>query len=127
VYRQSGPIVGTATSCSLTGLVATLTQCLPVRAGSRYYVTDIVVQTTTATSGDWAIRVGTGTNCGTGTAQLFPVSGSGSDRYKAPIAANPPGVISLSTPLAAPAGAAVCVIGTGTNTINITLLGYWGP
>jgi len=110
--------------CSLSALVAALTECqaVPTNAADRHILTDIIVQTTTATAGDYSIQTGTGTNCATGTAALFPSTGVNS-RFKAPIAANPAAVISLRTFLAAPAGAAVCVIGTGTNTINIELIG----
>jgi len=112
-------------TCSLAGLAATLTECqaVPGTAGERYVITDIVVQTTTATAGSYSIQTGTGTNCGTGTAALFPVN-STSARFVAPIAANPTAMISLRTPLVAPADAAVCVIGTATNTINVQLVGF---
>ena len=112
-----------AWSCSLGALAATLTECQAVATSPNYYVvTDIIVQTTTATAGDYAVRTGTGTNCASGTAGLFPSDVS--KTFKAPIAANPTAVIQFRTPLRAPAGTAICVLGTGTNTINIQLIGY---
>lgn len=110
-------------TCSLAALAAALTECQAVSTSPDYYVvTQIIVQTTTATSGDYAVRTGTGTNCGSGTAGLFPSDVS--KTFKAPIAANPTAVINFNPPLAAPVGAALCVIGTGTNTINIQLVGW---
>jgi hypothetical protein len=123
----SGQVVlGRTWTCSLAGLVATLTECqaVPTDATDYYVITEMVIQSTTGTAGDYAIQTGTGVNCVTGTAALFP-SVSTSARFKAPIAANPPAVIVFNrTPLAAPAGAAICVIGHGTNTINIQLNGF---
>lgn len=125
IYIRSGQL-SQAWGCSLTALVASLTQCkaVPDSATQRYYITDIVVQTTTTTAGTYAIRSGTGTNCATGTLQVFPASGTGSDRFTAPISTSPTATIHLVTPIAVTAGHAVCVIGTATNTINIHLLGW---
>ena len=110
-------------TCSLAALVASLTECQAISTSPNYYVvTQIVVQTTTATSGDYAVRTGTGTNCANGTAGLFPSDVT--KTFKAPIAANPTAVISFNPPLAAPVATAICVIGTGTNTINVQLMGY---
>ena len=112
-----------AWSCSLAALVAALTECQATTKSPDYYVvTQIIVQTTTATAGDYAVRTGTGTNCADGTAGLFPSDVS--KTFKAPIAANPTAVISFPQPLKAPVGTAICVLGTGTNTINIQLVGY---
>ena len=109
--------------CSLAALGASLTECQAASTSPNYYVvTDIIVQTTTGTSGSYSVQTGTGTNCASGTAGLFPANVALT--YKAPIAANPTAVITPKTPLVAPVGAAICVIGTGTNTINIELLGF---
>lgn len=119
--------LGRTWTCALTAIGATLTQCAavtPLATGERYVITDIVVQTTTGTSGTYAIRSGTGTNCGSNTAQVFPASGSGSDRFSAPINSQPTAVISLKTPLAVTANHAVCLIGIGTNTINVQMTGF---
>lgn len=118
------PAGATRWTCSLAGLAASLTECQALAAARVYYVTDIVVQTTTATAGSYAIQTGTGTNCGSTTAALFPVNSTAA-RFIAPISTQPTAVISLTTPLVSPAGAAICVIGTATNTINIQISGYY--
>jgi hypothetical protein len=107
------------------GQNATLTQCQAAATSPlRYYITSIAVQTTTATAGTFSIQTGTGSNCGTGTAFLFPaISGS----WTAPINANPTSSIFFNPPLRAPVGAALCVAGTTTNTINIQIMGYTQP
>lgn len=120
------PYGATRFTCGLAGLAATLTECQALSAARVYYITDIVVGTTTATSGTYAIQVGTGTNCGAGTATLFPAPpATTSSRYQAPIAANPVAVINFTTPLVTPAANAICVIGVGTNTINVQISGYY--
>jgi hypothetical protein len=112
-------------TCSLMGLANTLTQCQAASAaGLRYYITSIAVQTTTATAGTFNIQTGTGSNCATGAAPLFPsVSGS----WTAPINTQPTSSILFNPPLKAPLGSALCVIGTLTNTINIQIMGYTQP
>jgi hypothetical protein len=109
-------------TCSLMGLANTLTQCQAASGASiRYYITSIAVQTTTATAGTFNIQTGTGSNCATGAAPLFPsVSGS----WTAPINTQPTASILFNPPLKAPLGSALCVIGTVTNTINIQIMGY---
>lgn len=122
------PTPGTAWTCGLAGLAASLTECKALAAGRTYYITDIVVGTTTTTAGDYSIQSGTGTNCGTGTTAVFPAApGTTSSRFKAPISSGPVGVISFKVPLAVTAAHAVCVIGTATNTININVSGYYLP
>jgi hypothetical protein len=114
-------------TCSLAALVASLTECQAApAAGLRYYITDIVVQTTTATAGDYSIQSGTGTNCGTATAAVFPKHAT-TARFKAPIAANPTAVINFTTPIAVTTAHALCVIGHGTNTINVQISGFVAP
>lgn len=119
---------GTDWVCGLAGLAASLTECKALAAGRTYYITDIVVGTTTTTSGDYSIQSGTGTNCAAATTAVFPAApGTTSSRFKAPISSSPPGTISLTTPIAVTAAHAICVIGTATNTININLSGYYLP
>ena len=112
-------------TCSLVSLAASLTQCIGVPSPSTqaYSITDIVVGTTTATSGTYSVQAGTGTNCATNTVPLFPARNT-ADRFNAPVTANPSTMISFTTPITAPAGNAICVIGVGTNTINIQLSGF---
>lgn len=113
-------------TCGLNALAATLTQCQAAPAAGRIYITDIVVQTTTTTSGTYAIQTGTGTNCATGTAALFPVSGT-ANRWNAPVTTSAASNFSFLTPLQAPTAAAVCVIGVATNTISVQISGWIGP
>ena len=124
VYIRQGQL-SQSWSCSLAGLAASLTECkaIPATASARYYITDVVVGTTTSTSGSYAIQSGTGTNCATGTTALFPVN-STSARFLAPVVANASAMIALTTPIQATAGHAICVIGTTTNTINIQISGF---
>jgi hypothetical protein len=120
------PQTATRFSCGLAGLAASLTTCAAAVAGKSYYITDIVVGTTTATSGTYAIQTGTDANCATGTAVVFPAApGTTSSRFQAPIAANPSTVISFTTPIVVPASGYICVIGVATNTININIHGYY--
>lgn len=118
--------LGRTWNCALTNIAATLTECqaAPAVAGERYIITDLVLQTTTGTSGTYAIRSGTGANCASNTAQIFPSSGSGSDRFAAPINTSPPAVISLETPLLVSADHAICLIGFAVQTINVTMRGF---
>jgi hypothetical protein len=114
-------------TCGLNALAATLTQCQAApAAGLSLYITDISVQTTTATSGTYAIQTGTGTNCATGTAALFPVSGT-ANRFNAPINTTAMAQLSFTTPLKSPAASAICVIGVATNTISIQVTGFTAP
>jgi len=122
MYIRAGQLSQSWT-CSLSGLVATLTECKALTAGNRHYITDIVVQTTTGITGTYAIQSGTGTNCGTGTTALFPVSGTG-DRFNAPLNSQPTASINLTTPIVPIAGHAICAIGVAVNTIDIQLFGF---
>lgn len=120
----SADAIVTPFRCGLNALAASLTQCQAApAAGLKLYVTDIFVQTTTTTSGTYALQTGTGTNCATGTAALFPVSGT-SNRFNAPITTSAMASLQFTTPLAAPAASALCVIGVATNTISIQIHGY---
>ena len=121
------PGVVTTWTCGLNGIAASLTQCQAApAAGLKLYITDLTVQTTTATSGTYAVQTGTGTNCATGTAALFPVSGT-ANRWNAPITTQSASNFKFTTPLAAPAASAVCLIGVATNTISVQMQGYTAP
>jgi hypothetical protein len=118
-------------TCNLQALAATLTQCQAAPAASySLYVTAIIATTTTGTAGTFAIRYGTGTNCATGTTGVWPQPGgaSPSRTTTAPISTAAPMVINLG-PVGwkVPAANAVCVIGTATNTIDISLSGFIAP
>ena len=111
--------------CALSALVATLTQCQAAPASGRLYITDITVDTTTATAGTYLIEYGTGANCASGTTKLYP-STNGPAGWTAPVLGAPQ-KINFQTPLQPAALNAICVIGTATNTINIELEGFISP
>lgn len=111
--------------CALTGLAASLTQCQAAPASGRLYITDITVDTTTATAGTYLIEYGTGVNCATGTTKLYP-SASGPAGWTAPVLGAPQ-KINFQVPLQPVALNAICVLGTATNTINVELEGFVAP
>ena len=113
-------------SCGLASVAASLTQCQAAPGyGLRLYVTDITVQTTTATAGSYQLRYGTGTNCATGTTVLYPAFVGA---FTAPVISLPPQYIGFQPPLAVGAtqGAnqALCVFGTAVNTIAVSIQGF---
>jgi hypothetical protein len=72
--RNHGPVIFSA---GFNSIAATLTQVQAApAAGLSIYITDISIQTTTVTSGTYAFQAGTGSNCGTGTAAIYPSSGT---------------------------------------------------
>ena len=122
--RQGGPVTWT---CGVNAVAASLTQCQAAPgAGVSLYITSINVQTTTTTSGTYAIQYGTGSNCGTGTAALFPVSGT-ANRFNAPITTSAMATIYFPIPLKAAANNAICLIGVATNTISAQITGFTAP
>lgn len=129
-YSQPLPVQlspKTTFTAGFNALAASLTQIQAAPgAGLSLYITDINVQTTTATSGTFALQSGTGTNCGTGTAAVFPVSAT-ANRFNAPINSQPMLDIDFMTPLKLPANTALCVIGVATNTVSGQITGYIAP
>jgi hypothetical protein len=114
-------------TCSLNAIAASLTQCQAAPgAGLSLYVTGLYVQTTTTTSGTYALQTGTGTNCGTGTTAFFP-SSSTSNRFNAPITSNAMAAIQFPVPLKVAANSALCLIGVATNTISAQIVGFTAP
>lgn len=114
-------------TCALDNIGNTLTECeAAAPAGLRYYLTDVVAQSTTGTAGQFLIRTGTGTNCATGTASLFPDAAT-AVRLAHPANTVPPTVITLSVGIPAPVASAICVLGVATNTVTIILSGYINP
>lgn len=109
--------------CSQFALVATLTECAPAptNVSERYYITDIIVQTTTATSGTYNIQSGTGVNCATATTAVFP-DANVANKWNAPVAGSIDR-IHLNTPIRVTRGHAICVLGVAANTINIYIRG----
>lgn len=116
-----------AWTCGLDGIGATLTECraTPGTALS-LYITDIVAQSTTATAGQFLLRRGTGTNCGTGAASVFP-SAATAVRFAYPANTVAPTIISLKTPIKVAADEALCAIGVATNTLTIQITGFTAP
>jgi len=117
-------------TCGLDNVGATLTECQPAgaapQADFRMYVTDIVATSTTGTAGLFLIEYGTGTNCATGTIALFP---SKATVVRVPYQANTaaPTVIAFRQALQVPVKQALCVLGTGTNTVTIQINGFYSP
>lgn len=124
--RLGGPVPW---SCSQDNIGATLTQCKAApAAGLRDYITDIVIASTTTTAGQFLIRTGTGTNCATGTASLFPSSAT-VVRFPYPGNTSTIGstTIHLLTPLQPPAAAAICIICVVTQTCTVQMQGFEAP
>ncbi len=124
--------VGVPFACGADNIGATLTEltnCAALsqtQAALRYYITAIVTQSTTTTGGTFALRSGTGTNCGTGTANVLPAS-VGTARYSSPASTSPAGVIAFNPPVLVTPGHALCVLGVATNTTTISVFGFIAP
>lgn len=121
---------GIAYTCSADNIGATLTRLTDCQApGDNYrrYVTDVVVQSTTATSGLWILRHGTGTNCASGTTTSLLPSAATVARLAAPANTIVPTVLHFNTPLIVPSGRDLCVLGVATNTTTIQVVGYVAP
>lgn len=117
-------------TCKLQALAATLTECQAAApAGYSLYLTSVIATTTTGTAGTFALRSGTGTNCGTTTTGVWPQPGGASPTrtVTAPITTAAPMQWNFGTGLKLTAQHALCVIGTTTNTIDITVTGYIAP
>jgi hypothetical protein len=114
--------------CNVTLSTNTTTQCqsppttinnVPVRA----YVTDIQINTTTAgTTSSIQLKTGTGSNCGTGTANLSAIT-------YADTVANLTSVVGMRTPLIAPLQSAVCATQAGAvaGTAVVEIHGFFAP
>lgn len=114
--------------CNVTLSSNTTTQCqpapttinnIPVRA----YVTDIQINTTTAgTTSAIQLKTGTGTNCGTGTANLSAIT-------YADTVANLTSVVGMRTPLIAPLQTAICATQAGAvaGTAIVEMHGFFAP
>jgi hypothetical protein len=118
-------------SCGADNIGATLTElsagcaAATVGANESLYITDIVAQSTTGTVGQFILRSGTGTNCGTGTASVFPSAASAVRfAYNANTVAPVP--ISLQTPVKVTADHGLCVLGVATQTVTIQVVGFIG-
>lgn len=118
-----GPVIWT---CMLNAIGNSLTECKAAPAsGLSLYITDVVTQSNTSTAGLFTLRYGTGTNCGTGTGNLFMNSASA-------LMASPANTVAvnhfhLTTPVKVTAANALCLLGVATNTTNATITGYTAP
>lgn len=116
-------------TCGADNIAATLTElstacaATTVGASESLYITDIVAQSTTATAGQFILRSGTGTNCGTGTASVLP-SAATVVRLGAPANTAGPAVMSFATPIKVTADHGLCVLGIATNTTTIQVSGF---
>jgi len=114
--------------CSVTVTTNTTTQCqappttinnVPVRA----YVTDFQINTTAGgTTSTIQLKTGTGSNCGTGTANLSAIT-------YADTVVSITSVIGMRTPLFAPLQSAVCVTQAGAvaGTSVVEIHGFFAP
>jgi len=125
VNAQSSPS-GEAWTCSVDNIGATLTLCKASKNNYRLYITDVLVQSTTATGAGFLLRYGTGSACGTGTVSLLP-SGAAVPRIGYPAATSAPTKLSFVTPISAPKDTDLCIICTVTNTCTAQLSGYAAP
>lgn len=120
--RPGGPT--TDWTCSVDNVAASLTECQAAPGtGKKLFITSLVAQSTTSTAGQFLLRTGTGTNCGTGTASLFPGNAS-VVRIAAPANTVAPTVIWFDPPLPAPTNTAICLLGVATNTVTAQITGY---
>lgn len=126
VHAQA-QVRGEAWTCSLDGIGATLTQC---RANGdpamKLYITDITATSTTGTAGQFILRYGTGTNCATGTASVYP-SAASAVRFPYPGNTALPFTRSFMTPLEVPAGKDLCALGIATQLLVIQIQGFSAP
>ena len=122
--QSSSP--GEAWECSLDAVGATLTLCETAKSGYRMYLTDVVMQSATATGGLMLVRYGTGSACGTGTVSLLP-SAAAVPRLAYPANTAATTHINLQTPLSTAKETDLCVICAVTNTCTVQLSGYIAP
>jgi hypothetical protein len=108
---------------------ATLTEIGAAITGQAYYVTGIVLVSSTSTGGTFAIRAGTGANCATNPVGVWPQPGVASPTLTYPYPANTaaPYVIQFSVPIKAAVGSAICLVGTATNLARGAVLGFTAP
>jgi len=125
-YERPGQL-SLSFNCAITGIAATLTEitgCSVANIGTKsYYITDIVVQSTTATANQFSVQSGTGTNCATNTQPVFP-SDSVSSKFRGTPTSAATGTMSFTTPIKVTAGQAICVLGVATDTTSIYLSGF---
>ena len=106
-------------TCRVTAVTA-VTQCQAApAAGLKAYVTDVTVSNNVGTAQTVKLVTGTGSNCGTGTADLSHAAQFG--------AAVGNWDHAWLTPLQPPAASAVCVTPSAATSISATITGFIGP
>src|SRR5262247_2461333 len=109
---------------------ATLTEIVAAPPSNQYvYVTTIILESSTATAGSFALRAGQGANCATNPVGMFPQPGVSSPTltYLYPANTAVPLVITLQPPVRAPAGYALCLVGVATNLARGQVMGFIAP
>ena len=109
---------------------ATLTEIQAAPASNvAHHVVTIALGSSTATAGAFALRAGTGTNCGTNPVGVFPQPGVASPTLTMPYPANTvqPYVMTFAPPIRLPLGNALCIIGTATNLARGSVSGFTAP
>jgi hypothetical protein len=96
-------------------------------AGLKAYITDITAQSTTGTGGTFRLSFGTGAACVTTNTALFPANTGDAWNYPPNSAGTNPLTISFNQPLVPTAATRLCVFGTATNTLNISINGFIAP
>jgi hypothetical protein len=96
-------------------------------AGFKLYITDITAASTTSTGGSFRLSYGTGAACVTTNNALFPANTSDLWNYPPNSAGTNPLQITFNQPLVTSAAQRLCVFGTATNTLNISVSGYIAP
>jgi hypothetical protein len=116
-------------AASVADIGATLTEIQAAVTGQAIYVTDVILQSSTATAGTFALRSGTGTNCATNPIGVMPQPGVATPTLTLgyPGNASAPLQIALSMPFRLPAGTALCIIGTATNLARGQVHGFKSP
>lgn len=124
--RGGGPDTFTCGADNIGATLTQLTGCAGAGSGLKYYITSVVAQSTTATGGQFVLRTGTGTNCGTGTTSILP-SAATVARLSAPANTGVGLFIDFPVPIATAANVQICVLGVATNTTTIEVTGFIAP
>jgi hypothetical protein len=117
-------------AANVADIGATLTELVAAPTGGQaVYVTTIVLASSTATAGAFALRAGTGTNCGTNPVGVFPQPGVSSPTltYVYPANTAVPFYVLLQPAVRLPAGYALCLIGAATNLARGQVHGFVAP
>lgn len=117
-------------SAAIPDVGATLTEIKAAPTGGQsIYVTDVMLGSSTSTAGTFALRSGTGTNCGTSTTGVIPQPGVSSPTGLISYPANSANVfvLNMTMSIKLPAGHALCVIGSATNLARGQVNGFIAP